>query len=137
MCILVSFYEVFPPGTYNEGGWVGTIPDGRGIRHYDEFYVCWIHDTHKIHANVVPNAGMIQIETECDDGDGDDDGDTWTEYDISRSGTTIVLQHRQFDVFISLQQRNIDGENLEHEPHTSPDSEEIYLYTVSNITVRE
>lgn len=139
MCVIVNFYEVFAPGTFHTDGWIGEIPDGRGIRHYDEFYACCNSSMNlqelQAGENVIPNSGFIEVESDrsCGNQNLPDTENSWNEY---RAHTTQILaNHGPYKVIIHLKNRAIDGEDIDNEPHKASITDEVYIYSIRDIQV--
>jgi len=92
----ISFYEVFVPGTWEEGGWIEGLPDGRGIRHYDE-------SDSDIHVRVVPSKGLIQLLDEKDNSE-------WVEYDVAEA-ERLEITYGNATITILFTKRVIDDDD--------------------------
>jgi hypothetical protein len=157
MCLTVNFYEVFAPGTWVTGGWIEGIPNGRGIRHYDDVSVCQNTPRHlDPDVVVIPNAGLVQIERDhtCThhsgtwvDGDGDD---AWYEYDLTSNvsdpadvGVSMLIykfpsEQAICTVYITVKERTAEKMNDPEDPHKSTGEPPIaYKYVVSEAEIRE
>ena len=93
----ISFYEVFEPGTWVPGGWIEGLPDGRGIRHYDD-------NEDNTHVRVIPKKGLIQLSDESGDSE-------WTEYNTSEY-TQLEIKYDTAKITIMFAKRITDTDDV-------------------------
>lgn len=144
MCIIVSFYEVLPAGTFHEEGNVGRIPDGRGIRHYDEHYACRESSSASPASDpvIVPTRGYVQISpctgTTCDDDAYPHFEDAWQEYAIASHNDIDILDIEYLPgTYASIEftrRHDIDVENIENEPHKDINGD-VYIWRLTNVHI--
>jgi len=141
MCLTISFWEIFPKGTWQPGGWVGEIDDGRGIRHYAEFYVCK-HNTFTNYETyderIIPNSGFLQVEMDFNHENNNENTQEiqestqesiWEEYAI-HDADIIECQVLSNTLSISLALHNME-DNI----HKSIDNVP-YCYMIQNINIQ-
>jgi len=152
MCFIISFWEIFPAGSWISGGWIGGLPDGRGIRHYNEFMVCNGKEIHDFAERVVPNSGYLQIESivNCEDlndpsgadirFENEEDHtdntkiaeDTWQEYELTGTPLTFICTRLGINHTMTITTKPKEKED--EDPHKYIDGT-LYRFCVEEITV--
>jgi hypothetical protein len=143
MCILINFYEILPAGMFSEEGFVAKIPDGRGIRHYDD--VCACYETTNANEDellVIPTSGYVQVSlmtgSTCDSNTHVEFEDHWEEYALVCDEDILDVEYLPgIHAIVRLGRRyDIDVENIELEPHKDLDGH-IYTHHVLGACIKK